>query len=87
MLSLLSTILAWDDTEREKAGLQRIGASAGSSSAKSPVEKKKGGRGQERSAEEEAAMNEVSSFVILRHDRHAFNARIVLLKSLCGISA
>ena len=59
MLSLLSTILSWDDTEREKAGLQRIGI-GGAAGVKSPVEKSKGKR-SERSAEEEAAMNEVSA--------------------------
>ncbi|RXK42564.1 hypothetical protein M231_00118 [Tremella mesenterica] len=53
MLSILSTILSWDDTEREKAGLQRIG--------KVPTPKtrrKDSGQGSGRSAEEEAAMNE-----------------------------
>ena len=60
MLSILSTILSWDDLEREKAGLQRVGNRG--NGVKSPVSvekgKKKDRRG-ERSAEEEAAMNEV----------------------------
>lgn len=56
MLSLLSTILSWDDTEREKAGLQRVGATG-----ITPKGDKGKGKGRpERSAEEEAAMNEVS---------------------------
>lgn len=59
MLSLLSTILSWDDTEREKAGLQRVGATG--VAGKAPSEKGKArSRKEERSAEEEAAMNEVS---------------------------
>lgn len=62
MLSLLSTILSWDDTERERAGLQRVGATGLSS--KGGQEKGKGkSRQNERSAEEEAAMNEVSPHI------------------------
>lgn len=57
MLSLLSTILSWDDTEREKAGLQRVGGVAGKVKGS---KKTKGSKQEERSAEEEAAMNEVS---------------------------
>ncbi|WWD18135.1 hypothetical protein CI109_102584 [Kwoniella shandongensis] len=60
MLSLLSTILSWDDNEREKAGLQRQGA-AGGPSGKAGSEhggRRGGGKEKERSAEEEAAMNE-----------------------------
>lgn len=52
MLSILSTILGWDDSEREKAGLQR------SANAPKPSRRKSAAQG-ERSAEEEAAMNEV----------------------------
>lgn len=56
MLSLLATVLQWDDTEREKAGLQRIGGKAGQKQEK----KKSTSKVQdERSAEEQAAMNEV----------------------------
>jgi hypothetical protein len=29
MLSLLATILSWEDSEREKAGLQRVGGGPG----------------------------------------------------------
>ena len=58
MLSLLSTILSWDDTEREKAGLQRVGNAGGKTVSKGS--KGKGSKQEERSAEEEAAMNEVS---------------------------
>ncbi|ORY24667.1 hypothetical protein BCR39DRAFT_566528 [Naematelia encephala] len=60
MLSLLSTILSWDDAEREKAGLQRMGGSS-ASGTKSPGGKnarRESSKGKERSAEEEAAMNE-----------------------------
>ena len=65
MLSLLSTILSWDDTEREKAGLQRVGNAGGKTVSKGS--KGKGSKQDERSAEEEAAMNEVSlaSFVLM----------------------
>ncbi|WVN85460.1 uncharacterized protein L203_100606 [Cryptococcus depauperatus CBS 7841] len=52
MLSLLSTILSWDDTEREKAGLQRQGI------IKGKEKEKELSRLEEKSAEEEAAMNE-----------------------------
>jgi len=56
MLSLLSTILSWNDVEREKAGLQRVlTVKSGTPAEKG---KRKDVRG-ERSAEEEAAMNEV----------------------------
>ena len=56
MLSILSTILSWDDSEREKAGLQKVGK------GKAPPMRRKGSaKDVERSAEEEAAMNEVSS--------------------------
>lgn len=59
MLNILSTILSWDDVEREKAGLQRMGAAAGGGK-KTPTDKGKGkSKREERSAEEEAAMNEV----------------------------
>jgi hypothetical protein len=55
MLSILSTILSWDDSEREKAGLQKVGK------GKAPPMRRKGSaKDVERSAEEEAAMNEVS---------------------------
>jgi hypothetical protein len=59
MLSLLSTILSWDDNEREKAGLQRSGAT-GKAGSKASSEKGKTRTKNERSAEEEAAMNEAS---------------------------
>ena len=59
MLSLLSTILSWDDNEREKAGLQRSGAT-GKAGSKPASEKGKARGKNERSAEEEAAMNEAS---------------------------
>ncbi|WVW80348.1 hypothetical protein I302_102328 [Kwoniella bestiolae CBS 10118] len=55
MLSLLSTILSWDDNEREKAGLQRKG---GTNLAVEGKGRKAGGKEKERTAEEEAAMNE-----------------------------
>lgn len=55
MLSILSTILSWDDSEREKAGLQKVGK------GKAPmIRRKSSNQVKERSAEEEAAMNEVS---------------------------
>ncbi|WVR05645.1 hypothetical protein IAU60_002667 [Kwoniella sp. DSM 27419] len=56
MLSLLSTILSWDENEREKAGLQRKGGTplVGGDGK----DRKREGKGKERSAEEEAAMNE-----------------------------
>lgn len=57
MLSLLATILSWDDAEREKAGLQRQAAAGGGSKGKASASK---GKETEKSAEEEAAMNEVS---------------------------
>ncbi|KAK8865685.1 hypothetical protein IAR55_000830 [Kwoniella newhampshirensis] len=60
MLSLLSTILSWDDNEREKAGLQRQGATGGPAgkSGSDHGLRRGGGKDKERSAEEEAAMNE-----------------------------
>ncbi|WRT65903.1 uncharacterized protein IL334_002854 [Kwoniella shivajii] len=54
MLSLLSTILSWDDNEREKAGLQRKGGTNLAVETKG----RKSGKEKERTAEEEAAMNE-----------------------------
>jgi hypothetical protein len=65
MLSILSTILSWNDAEREKAGLQRIGATSGSASGSKTPTKSKAGRKEERSAEEEAAMNEVCDFCLV----------------------
>jgi hypothetical protein len=66
MLNLLSTILGWDDREREKAGLQRTDPKAGGkgkAQANKPGVVRKDSQGrEERSAEEEAAMNEVSGF-------------------------
>lgn len=62
MLSLLATILSWDDAEREKAGLQRQGA-VGGGKGKASTGK---GKEIEKSAEEEAAMNEVSLINQLR---------------------
>ncbi|ORX35429.1 hypothetical protein BD324DRAFT_582277 [Kockovaella imperatae] len=53
MLSILATILSWDDTEREKAGLQRIDKGA----PRAKVEKGKARQG-EKSAEDAAALNE-----------------------------
>jgi hypothetical protein len=62
MLSILATILSWDDGEREKAGLQKVGK------GKAPPMRRKGStKDVERSAEEEAAMNEVS-FSSATHD-------------------
>ncbi|OCF56634.1 hypothetical protein L486_05487 [Kwoniella mangroviensis CBS 10435] len=55
MLSLLSTILSWDDNEREKAGLQRKG---GTNLAVESKGRRVSGKEKERTAEEEAAMNE-----------------------------
>ncbi|KAE8539977.1 hypothetical protein D1P53_003915 [Cryptococcus gattii VGV] len=55
MLALLATILSWDDAEREKAGLQRQGAVGGGGKGKAIKGKDKE---SEKSAEEEAAMNE-----------------------------
>lgn len=55
MLSILSTILSWDDIEREKAGLQRSGGKVPAPKVKRRVS---GQVGTERTAEEEAAMNE-----------------------------
>lgn len=57
MLSLLATVLQWDDVEREKAGLQRIGGGKGEKNKT----RKKSKVPDERSAEEQAAMNEVST--------------------------
>lgn len=63
MLSLLSTILQWDDHERERAGLQRVGAGVGGVKSPSEKAKRRGSeRPGERSAEEEAVINEVKSF-------------------------
>ncbi|WWC88099.1 uncharacterized protein L201_003003 [Kwoniella dendrophila CBS 6074] len=55
MLSLLSTILSWDDNEREKAGLQRKGVNNLTVESKG---RRASGKEKERTAEEEAAMNE-----------------------------
>jgi hypothetical protein len=69
MLSILSTILSWDDSEREKAGLQKVGK------GKAPPMRRKGSaKDVERSAEEEAAMNEVSPYTfksVLLMDSHS----------------
>ncbi|TYJ57564.1 hypothetical protein B9479_001646 [Cryptococcus floricola] len=77
ILSLLSTILSWDDTEREKAGLQRQGVT-GKSGARGGEDKKKR-QDTEKSAEEEAAMNESFSnlFVefLLKESSHGQPAR------------
>lgn len=57
MLSLLSTILSWDDGERERAGLQRSQKGKG----RPQQARRKSGAAPapgERTAEEEAAMNE-----------------------------
>lgn len=58
MLSILSTILGWDDTEREKAGLQRTGGKVPAPRIRRKASGMSPG-GIERTAEEEAAMNEV----------------------------
>jgi hypothetical protein len=60
MLSLLATILSWTDAEREKAGLQRIGGGKPAPPGKMVRKGSAKKDGEERSAEEEAAMNEVS---------------------------
>lgn len=65
MLSLLSTILSWDDNEREKAGLQRSG-NTGKAGSKPASDKGKSRAKNERSAEEEAAMNEVRGLMPVR---------------------
>lgn len=83
MLSLLSTILSWDDTEREKAGLQRVGATGLSS--KGGQEKGKGkSRQNERSAEEEAAMNEVSLSDLNGHKTNSHSHSATCLSSFCS---
>ena len=68
MLNILATILSWDDAEREKAGLQRMGTGGAGTGpgAGADGRPKMGRKGSEvvegRSAEEEAAMNEVRSW-------------------------
>jgi hypothetical protein len=75
MLSILSTILSWDDSEREKAGLQKVGK------GKAPPMRRKGSaKDVERSAEEEAAMNEVS-----HQARGGALLMIVILKLVCRV--
>lgn len=74
MLNILSTILTWDDTDREKAGLQRIG---GKADKDRPKMGRKGSGRAERSAEEEAAMNEVSVW--------SNQLIIVLLEPICRV--
>jgi hypothetical protein len=75
MLSILSTILSWDDSEREKAGLQKVGK------GKAPPMRRKGStKDVERSAEEEAAMNEVSPYSF-----QGVMPMIVILKLVCGV--
>lgn len=64
MLNILSTILSWDDSDREKAGLKRQGAT-GDGKGRPKVGRKGSGREEGRTAEEEAAMNEVSHFIPL----------------------
>ena len=60
MLNILATILSWDDVERDKAGLQRTGTGSGSGAGgERPKVGRKGSEVEGRSAEEEAAMNEV----------------------------
>jgi len=77
MLSILSTILSWDDSEREKAGLQKVGK------GKAPPMRRKGSaKDVERSAEEEAAMNEVSR---RSHSWHVL--MVVILQPICRVSA
>jgi hypothetical protein len=75
MLSILSTILSWDDSEREKAGLQKVGK------GKAPPMRRKGSaKDVERSAEEEAAMNEVSTY-----SSKSASLMIVILKLVCRV--
>lgn len=64
MLNILSTILTWDDSDREKAGLQRH---AQGKDARPKPGRKASGKEEGRSVEEEAALNEVSSAA--RRDR------------------
>ena len=76
MLSILSTILSWDDSEREKAGLQKVGK------GKAPPMRRKGStKDVERSAEEEAAMNEVSPNYMTKVDL----LMVVILKPVCRV--
>jgi hypothetical protein len=92
MLNLLSTILGWDDREREKAGLQRTDPKAGGkgkAQANKPGIARKDSQGrEERSAEEEAAMNEVSGLGAgagptgLTVDPHASSPCAVLTRHL-----
>lgn len=84
MLSILATILSWDDAEREKAGLQKVGKGKAP-----PIRRKSSHKDAERSAEEEAAMNEVSD---LRRRRArpgmvAVLSHAVLFESLCRVFA
>jgi hypothetical protein len=63
MLSLLATILSWEDAEREKAGLQRVGGSTTPGGKKGSSARRKDsevpGPGQGRTQEEQDKYNEV----------------------------
>lgn len=64
MLSLLATILSWEDSERERAGLQRAGGSTTpggrkASSARRKESEAQAGPGQGRTQEEQDKYNEV----------------------------
>lgn len=85
MLSLLSTILSWDDAEREKAGLQRMGATG--TPSKSATSKGKGKAKQnERSAEEEAAMNEANFLVLFPKETQSLTSAVIQ-QPLCRVPA
>lgn len=65
MLSLLATILSWEDAEREKAGLQRVGGSTTPGARKGSSARRKdseAGPGQGRTQEEQDKYNEVRMF-------------------------
>ena len=69
MLSLLATILSWEDGEREKAGLQRSGGGGGPSKLRrkaselniSAAEAKATGKGKDKE-NDAGAYSEVSGF-------------------------
>lgn len=58
MLSILATILSWEDDEREKAGLQRVGAAAGPSSSRSKRKEDGAKTPSARTKEEDDRFNE-----------------------------
>jgi hypothetical protein len=66
MLSLLATILSWEDSERERAGLQRAGGGSTTPGKKALAKRKESDAsqapGQKKTQQEQDEFNEVRSW-------------------------